>query len=542
MKKAKRVLALVAAFALVLSFAGCGKGEKASSQSGGDNTLSFWTVMDTNTATMLTSYDEMLLYQELEKRTGIKIDFIHPISGSTGSEAFVTMLTSSELPDIMEYWWSDYYGGAAQAIDDGVILALDDYLIDYAPNYYDYMEGEKGKANNYLYRLQATTDDGHYYGFNNLAIGDSRCFSGICVRGDKLKEWGMDIPQTIDEWTAVFAKAKAEGFEYPFTCNNDALAFVGNANTFNTAFGVGKDFYVEDGKVVFAPFKDGFKQYIAQLGEWSKLGYIDPNFVTNDWSKLDGNLANGISVAAYHYISDMGNITTSAQKTNPDFELIACPWPVAKKGQVSEIQDLTAEAYDQALAISANSQKAIEAIKWCDYIYSEEGSILRAFGVEGDTFEIVEIDGEKHYRYTDKITTPENSGATSIAQAIYKYCHPANHGGLNQHPDYLASYYPLDIQKDALARWNEGVKVAREHNLPDRLAYTEEESKEKMDIIEIAEPELEVALGNIILGKASINTYDDAIEKAKKNGYERVIEINQAAYDRYINKLDKLEN
>ncbi len=538
MKKLKRIFALAAAVAIAASVAGCGKDEKASSQ-GSDATLSYWAVMDGNTSTTQKSYGDMLFYQELEKRTGVKIDFVHPIDGSTGSEAFITMLTSKNLPDIMEYWWSDYNGGAGQAIDDGVILALDDYLKDYAPNYYDYMEGEKGKANNYLYRLQATTDDGQYYGFNNLAIGDSRCFSGLCVRGDKLKEWGFDLPQTIDEWTAVFAKAKAEGFSYPFTCNNDALAFVGTSNTFNTAFGVGKDFYVEDGKVVFAPFKDGFKQYIAQLCEWSKLGYIDPNFITNDWSKLDGNLANGISVAAYHFVSDMGNITTAAQKTNPDFELVACPWPVAKKGTVSEIQDATSEAFDQALAISASSEKAIEAIKWCDYIYSEEGNILRTFGVEGDTFEIAEIDGEKHYRYTDKITTPENSGATSISQAIYKHCHPANHPGLNQHPDYLASYYPLDLQKEALAKWNEGVEAAREHILPDRLAYTEDEARERMDIIEVVEPELEVALGNIILGKASIDTYDAAIQKAKKEGYERVIEINQAAYDRYMGKLDK---
>lgn len=538
MKKAKRIFALVAALALAASAVGCGKNEKTSSHSG-DVTLSYWAVMDGNTSTTLKSYGEMLMYQELEKRTGVKLDFIHPIDGSTGSEAFITMLTSSTLPDIMEYWWANYSGGAGQAIDDGVILALNDYLEDYAPNYYDYMEGEKGKANNYLYKLQATTDDGQYYGFNNLAIGDSRCFAGICVRGDKLKEWGMDIPQTIDEWTAIFAKAKAEGFGYPFTCTNEALAFVGRSNTFNTAFGVGKDFYIEDGKVVFAPFKDGFKQYIAQLGEWSKLGYIDPNFVTNDWSKIDGNLANGISVAAYHYVSDMGNITTAARKTNPDYELVACPWPVAKKGQISKIQDLSAEAFDQALAISANSEYVIEAIKLCDYIYSEEGNILRTFGVEGDTFEIVEEDGEKHFTYTEKITIPENSGATSIVQAISRYCHPANHPGLNQHPDYLASYYPLDLQKEALAKWNEGVMAAREYVLPDSLAYTEDEDRERLDIIEIVEPELEVALGNIILGKASIDTYDAAIQKAKKDGYQRVIEINQAAYDRYMSKLDK---
>jgi len=539
MKKAKKLLALTLAAVFTVSVAGCSKKEETVKTSEEGATLSFWTTMDGNTSVSLKSNSEMLLYKELEKRTGVKVEFIHPIAGSTGSEAFLTMLTSKEMPDIMEYWWSNYDGGPDKAIEDEVILSLNDYIKDYAPNYYDYMEGEKGKANNYLYKLQATSEKGNYYGFNTLAIGDSRCFAGICVRGDKLKEWGMEIPATIDEWTAVFAKAKDEGFEYPFTSNNDALTFKGGSHTFNTAFGVGKNFYLQGDKVVFAPFEEGFKEYLAQLNEWSRLGYIDPSYVTNDWAKLDGNLANEISVAAFHYVSDMGNITTSVKDKIPGFELVACPWPVAEKGQISEFQGVSAEAYDQALAIYAKSENIEEAIKWCDYIYSDEGNILHTFGVEGDTFEIVEIDGEKHYAYTDKITTPENSGVTSIAQAIYKYCLPANHPGLTQHPDYLASYYPLPLQKEALATWNAGVEGARVHVLP-QLAYTEEEAKEKTDILEIAENALEVAISDIILGKASVDTFDAAIEEAKANGYDRVIEINQAAYDRYMAKLDKI--
>lgn len=78
--------------------------------------------------------------------------------------------------------------------------------------------------------------------------------------------------------------------------------------------------------------------------------------------------------------------------------------------------------------------------------------------------------------------------------------------------------------------------------LPELLAYTEDEAREKTDILEVARPELDVAISNIILGKASIDTYDAAIEKAKENGYDRVVEIEQAAYDRYMLKLDKLLN
>ena len=165
--------------------------------------------------------------------------------------------------------------------------------------------------------------------------------------------------------------------------------------------------------------------------------------------------------------------------------------------------------------------------------------MLRNFGVEGDTYTIEEKDGEKHYIYTEKITNYKDEGFTSIAQALYQYMLPANHPGLNQHPDYLAGYYPLPAQIDAVEVWNKGVPQARKTKLPEMLAYTEDEAREKTDILEVARPELDVAISNIILGKASIDTYDAAIEKAKENGYDRVLEIEQAAYDRYMSKLDK---
>ena len=59
--------------------------------------------MDGYTQETLQNYDEMLFYQEMEKRTGVHIDFIHPIEGSTGNEAFIAMLTGSEIPDLIEY-------------------------------------------------------------------------------------------------------------------------------------------------------------------------------------------------------------------------------------------------------------------------------------------------------------------------------------------------------------------------------------------------------------------------------------------------------
>ena len=539
MKKLTKLIAAVSAVALIAgSIAGCSKnGGSDRVQTDGKN-FTYWTIMQGESSVSLKSYNEMLMWQELEKRTGVHIDFIHPLEGSTGQEAFMTMVASSDKPDFIEYVWSVYTGGAQAAIDDGVIIALNDYLEDYAPNYYDYMEGEKGKAADYRYKLMATTEKGNYYGFNVLNVGDAKAFAGLYVRGDKLEEWNMARPETIDEWTALFAKAKAEGFSKPFTGVIDVFSFQSaRTHSFNTAYNVGKDFYLEDDKVVFGPFQPGFKEYVAQLAEWRKAGYIDTGFVTNDNAKVEGNMANNISIASWGFIGGaMGKITPAAREKNPNFSLVACPAPAANKGEIPKFQMRYNEATATAVGISPECGNYEAAVAWYDYIYSEEGVALQVFGVEGDTYTVEEIDGEKHYVYTDKIINHE--GLDSMGTALYKYMLPANNPGYNQHADYLNGYYQYEEQREALEIWNRASDIAGSVVLP-TLSYTEEELEENTTIKEIANPALEVAICDIILGKKSIDTYDDAVAEAKANGYDDYIANQQAAYDRYLAKLEK---
>lgn len=539
MKKVTKFGALLLTVCMIaVSFCACSgdDGSEYVATTDGKN-FTYWATMNGVSAATLGSYSEMLFYQEMEKATGVHIDFIHPIQGSTGNEAFIAMLTGEVMPDIIEYNWTNYTGGPQQALDDEVIISLNDFLEEHAPNYYDYMEGEKGKKRDYGFKLQATTDDGRYYGFNVLNVGETRGFAGLYIRADLLKKWELEIPETIDEWTAVFSKAKSEGFSKPFTAICDPISFKNyNMHSFNTAYGVGKNFYLEGDKVVFAPFQKGYKEYVAQLAQWTKAGYIDTGFITNASTDIEGNMTNGISVAAWGYVgSGIGKILPAAQTKDSSYDLVACPYPVAKKGEISEFTSVNQDATELAIAISPTCGNYEKAIEWCDFIYSEEGVALQVFGVEGDTYTIEEIDGEKHYVYTEKITNPEKYGFTSVNQALYHYMLPSNNPGYNQHIDYLNGYYQMDQQREAMKVWNIPAEKALPHRLP-TLGLSEEESREITDIKEIAESNLEVAICDIILGKKSIDTYDDAIKEAKANGYDRWIEIQQQAYDRYISK------
>ena len=542
MKKSIKILSGILALILIMaSFTACSEKEVKDVKTG--STFTYWTSMQGTMKQTLTSYSELLMYQEMEKRTGTKIEFIHPSSGSTGTEAFQILLSSGDYPDMIEYEWSKYAGGPNQAIEDGVIISLNDYIKDYAPNYYDYMEGEKGKENNYLYKAQSITIDGNYYGFRNMNIGDYRGFSGLYVRKDSLDKLGLEVPVTIDDWTNVLKTAKENGFKVPLT-GTSALFSITSTQLFNGAWGVGKGIYVDGTKVKYGPFEPAYKEYVAKMREWVEAGYVDIDYVTNEANNVLAYMTNGTSIASFGFVgSAMGKLLPAMEEKDPNYSVVACPYPVLKEGEISKFQTIQAEALDNTITITVqcgidNEDRYKEAVKWCDYVYSEEGNILKCFGIEGDTFTIEKDEnGEEHFIYTDKIYDHEKIGAHSVDAALFHFFRPANGPGLNQHPDYLKGFYPYDEQKEAIVLWNENIDVVKTATFPP-VSYTGEEAARKAQIESVVLSDLNAAISNIILGKTSMDEYDKAIETAKKGGFDELLEIIQTAYDRYV-KLTK---
>ena len=134
MKKFTKLISVFMALIIMSATIGCSGSKEEESAA-----LTYWSVLNSRAAQTIKSYNELLMYQEMEKRTGIDVEFIHPNSGSSGSEAFQILLADGNYPDMMEYNWATYPGGPDQAIEDGVIVNLNDYLEEYAPNYYDYL-------------------------------------------------------------------------------------------------------------------------------------------------------------------------------------------------------------------------------------------------------------------------------------------------------------------------------------------------------------------------------------------------------------------
>ena len=221
---------------------------------------------------------------------------------------------------------------------------------------------------------------------------------------------------------------------------------------------------------------------------------------------------------------------------NPEFDLAACPFPVMDEGDDCRWQGYTADTKSIAIAITTQCNDVESAMKWSDYIYGDEGNLVHTFGVEGDTYTVEQINGETHYVYTDKITKPETIGLQSVNDALFKFFRPANSPGLDQNPDYLNGFYAYESQKNALNIWNENVERVKPTVLPP-LNFTTEESSRTAVLIQQYQSKFETDINEIIAGNKSINEYDSIAEQAKKDLYNEILEIYNAAYQRYLSKI-----
>lgn len=530
--KKKSVLCLLLATILATTglLSGCGDKKQASSENEG-TTLTYWVGMDANLATRVQSYNDVAMYKQREKDSGIHIEFIHPAIGQE-AEQFNLLLASNDLPDIIEYEWHKYPGGPQAAIEDGIIIPLNDYL-EYAPNFKKALTGDSDLAE--VYERASTTDDGKYYGFTTLNTGEYRVFGGPCIRRDWLEDLGLEMPETIDEWTEVLTAFKEKkNAKVPLTGTADTLCLGGNVSTFSGAFGVGNRWYVDGDKVMYGPMQDGYKEYLTLLNKWYKEGLLDKDITSNKSNLVDARITNGESGALVNgYIGgSIGRYLKQKETEEPSYDLVGAPYPVKNKGDVNQFAYIESDVNSaRTLAITTACKNPEKAIAWADYWYGKEGYMLLNFGVEGDSYTMV--DGSPVY--TDKIL--KNSENLSVNEALLLNCRATSPApGFKQAPEYLQQYYEYDQQNETLNLWTANVAGSRKTTLPSLNSTSEE-----MDIISSIKADLSTyvneCIWNFVSGKTSLDKYDEFREELVKTfRVEEYRDVLQKQYDRYINK------
>ncbi|GIP02890.1 sugar ABC transporter permease [Paenibacillus lautus] len=474
-----------------------------------------------NAVTFYSNLADTPFGKALVDQTGVQVEYIHPNDQQT-TEQFNLMIASDELPDVIEYDWTgrsagSYPGGPEKAIQDGVILELNDLIDQYAPNL-----KKKLEADPTLDRM-VKTDSGKYYVFPMIRNPSGLVFRGPMIRQDWLEELGLPVPTTIEEWEKTLIAFRDEkGATAPlsvtYTGGNFEIrdAFIGAYKTSNS-------FYVDDeGKVKYGPMDPQYKDFLALFRKWFAEGLFDKDFALTDTKALDNKILTGQTGATVHLLSGgMGKWMDAMKEQDPKFKLVGAPYPTLNPGEIPFIGQRDFKynpGPSKAITTAAKNPELI--VRWLDYAYSEEGSLLFNFGIEGESY-VMENGAPV---YTDLI---KNNEKYSLQQMVSQYSKPNG----PYEADERRNWNTFPEQDEAAKVWSK--TDAEKHILPGFLTPTAEESKELGKILTEVSNYKEEMFVKFIVGKEPMESYDKYVEQLKKLGIERAVEIYQSALDRY---------
>ncbi|GBG08401.1 ABC transporter substrate-binding protein [Paenibacillus agaridevorans] len=487
------------------------------------STITSWQPLNNNLSSVnIQNMAETSFGITLEKQTGIKVSYTHPSTGQI-TEKFNLMVASSELTDVVEYTWTAYPGGPEKAINDNVILPLNDIIDQYAPNLKKTIEADPELAR------QLKTDSGQYYVFPMLRESPSQLvYMGPVIRKDWLDELGLPVPATIDEWyTTLKAFKEKKNAASPFTAR-----YAGGRwdleDAFIGAFQTSNGFHLDDqGKVHYGPYDPQFKEVLTLLRKWYQEGLIDKDFAIPDADGkiLDNKITSGISGATVGALGGgIGRWLDTMKTKDPKYNLVGAPYPVLNKGEKAFIGQRDFKYYPGgSAAISASSKNVETAARWLDYAYSEEGRMLFNYGIEGESYKLE--NGVP--KFTDLIVNNEKFNLQQMLSQYSKQNGP----------------YPIDKnrntntykqQNDAAQIWSD--TEAEKHMLPKFITPTPEESDQVAKIVTDLNSYKEEMFVKFIMGKESLDDFEKYQKQLNAIGVEKVIAIYQSAYDRYLKR------
>lgn len=471
------------------------------------------------------SMTDSFFSQKMEEATGIHVEFKHN-GGLKQSEWMDKMFADGNYCDIIEYggWATKYPGGFAGACADGVILELNDVIDQYMPNFKAYLE-EHPEVDRLI-----KSDDGKYYHIPAVMSEPTMgATHGYYIRQDWLDELKIEMPTTMDGWHDALVKIKeAKGVAPICTSTAGILRVAGFLNAYcPSALENRYSVDAETGKVVFTAATDEFKEYLKVMAQWYKEGLIDKDVATLDSATIKAKMLTGEAAMTYGYAgSGLQQTMMEGMKENPNYVLTAVPSIAKEEG--AEILYNSASPYvgSTYACISAQCENVEAAARYLDYYWSEEGIILTNFGVEGLTYTME----NGIPTYTDEIM--KNPDGHSVTQALGKYVRAMRGFPGIQDYYYLVGYYELPQVKEAPSAW---AKAGVSSYPLTGLSYTTDEAEALASINSEVNTYTDEMTVKFLLGTEDIEAkWDEYVANLNKFGLDEAIEINQAAYERFV--------
>lgn len=411
----KRVVAGIAAGALALGLAACGDGggegdggdeggvDEADLEGNRVGAMEDYGVGDTFVATEPVEFsllyrdhpnypldEDWLFFEQLASEHNVTFD-ITTAPLSDWEQRRSLLIGAGDAPHMIPV---TYPGQEAAFVASGVLLPVSDYL-DLLPNFQ--AKVEEWDLGPELDTLRQ--EDGKFYLLPGI-YENLRSDYTLGMRIDVLEEAGATEPETWEDVRTALAQIKEHtGTQYAFSDRWQANSLLNYAApSFGTSagwgYGEGLTWDPDEEQFVYTGATDEYRALVEYFHSLVADGLMDPESFTQDdelaIQKLSNEQSFGISVNAQELTRHVE--TLEAQLGTDDFELRKIVVPAGPEGDI--IGGSRLESGIMISSDAAQDENFVAMMQFIDWLYySDEGLEFARWGVEGETFNVV--DGER---------------------------------------------------------------------------------------------------------------------------------------------------
>ena len=440
------------------------------------------------------------------------------LSMMSGDTQFNLIVASGDYPDVFTAIDKYYAGGFAKALEDEVIIRIEDEdMASNMPEYWNMLEDDADL------KRAVTSDDGEFLAWYSV-FDKTIVNEGYFIRKDWCDKLGMDVPETIDDLNDFVYAAKSE-FDLP-----SVLVMGDGLGTMVEAYGIGSTVssgagfaYHREGDAIVADITSPvYHEYVEQLHQWYADGIVSQNFTELDTGNMSGDIERELAANRTAVVRTMVNSMDNLLNDDPDFEL--APMVVTLDG--GNIHTGQGERQFDSCSISTRCDEDLipYILGWMNYWYTEEGAMAGSYGVEGLDYE-VNADGS--ISYLPNIT--ENAlGYPPMLYSRARCFSGASFGLMYQ--DRTVPFF-TEAQTNAIDVWTSRTDNAAA--VPQTLSLNTEESQVVAQYATDLATYISEVIPKFVTGEKPLSEWNAFMDDISGMHVDELTAVYQAAFDRY---------
>ena len=345
----------------------------------------------------------------ITEATGVTLDVSYPVaSQGDAKEDVALMIANDEYPDMI------YANGSATDLyQAGALIDMTDLIEKYGPNIKKMYGAEMEK-------LKWSQDDPGIYQLSYAGVNQKTLTTGgSCqIQWAALKENDYKYPKTLDEYEKMIKSylaahpktedgldmigitMSASDWHWMITLGNPA-GLIADASPDNGQWIIDDEYNVH-----YKHVTDEEKEYFKWLCRMYNEGILDPNFATQTDDDYIAKVASGrvvaITDAEWHYSQCEATLVADGKV---DQTYVGLPVTL-REDQVEKALLYQGTTVGWGIGITKSCEDPVRAIKFLDYLCSDEGQILYHWGIEGENYFL--DDNGQPYRTDEEVAKAQS--------------------------------------------------------------------------------------------------------------------------------------